>query len=536
MKNAVIVDLQDYFRRHGKLVLLAIVTAFLSFGFLVFSDSIRIDTEELINTPGTTLGWLTIGRYGLVFLKRLLGLSTHHVFFSGILFFAFFTAGANLIAFLFYHFSGKDERYPYWVFIVLYCTSNIWCYQIYFSLQQAEVACAMFLIVLAALLSMRACFITFPKGSFLRLLLSGVCLVIGFGVYQALVTYYIAVCIAVFLVLLWRQYEGDASFPAVEDGRKKENRHVLRGIVILMFHFAVSYGIYSGIAHTWFMAAGNYLTDQKGWGRISTLQCLKNIIKTVARVVFWRGSEYFSFYTVGAVLSLFAVAVIFRKFWREDKLRCILYAAAMLGLLISPFLMTIYMGEFLVIRTQFALPVAAAFLGMYGVGRMPQKRKSGKIGSVCSLLVFVTMLVQAGFCLQLAYTDQVRCEKDAALTEEITAQLENVCGGELPQKPVIFVGAYECEPEFGTTKTEMYGWSFYEWDCSKENPTGATHRIAGFIRAYSGIALNEESTEKMRREAAALSGEMADFPAEDSIRQTEDFVVVRLSGEAELLR
>lgn len=534
MKNAVMIDLRDYFRRHGALVLLSMVTAFLSFGFFVFSDSIRIDTEELINTPGTTLGWLTIGRYGLVFLKRLLGLSTHHVFYSGILFFIFFIAGANLIAFLFYHFSGKDERYPYWVFIVLYCTSSIWCYQIYFSLQQAEVACAMFLIGLASLLSMRACFITFGKGSFFRLLLSGVCLVIGFGVYQALVTYYIVVCIAVFLVLLWKQYEGNA-FILPDDGvRKKENISVLRGVGMLLVHFAVSYGIYSGIANTWFMAAGNYLTDQKGWGRIPAVQCVKNIIKTIARVVFWRGSEYFSFYTVGAVLSLFAVVVIFRKYWSKDKLRCILNAAAMLGLLISPFLMTIYMGEFLVIRTQFALPVAAAFLGMYGAGWMPEKRKGGKIGSVCSLLVFVTMVVQAGFCLQLAYTDQVRYEKDAALTEEIVTQLKNVCGGEMPQMPVIFVGVRECEPEYGTTKTEMYGWSFYEWDCSKENPTGATHRIAGFIRAYEGIAVSEDSTEEMHREAAALAREMADFPKEDSVRRTEDFIVVRLSGEANL--
>lgn len=78
---------------HGRLFILTALAAVLTFGLLVFGGNIRIDTEELINEPGTTLGWLRIGRYGLVLLKRILGLGAHSVIWSGILFFLFFCLG-----------------------------------------------------------------------------------------------------------------------------------------------------------------------------------------------------------------------------------------------------------------------------------------------------------------------------------------------------------------------------------------------------------------------------------------------------------
>lgn len=121
------------------------------FGYLVFCGNIRIDTEELINHPGSSLGWLAIGRWELAWLKHLLGLGTHQVIKSGILFFLFFWLGANLLTFGIYERSGKKKS-RYWIFLLLYVTSNIWCYQIYFSLQQAEVAFAMLLLIEAAFL------------------------------------------------------------------------------------------------------------------------------------------------------------------------------------------------------------------------------------------------------------------------------------------------------------------------------------------------------------------------------------------------
>lgn len=124
---------------------------------------------------------------------------------------------------------------------------------------------------------------------------------------------------------------------------------------------------------------------------------------------------------------------------------------------------------------------------------------------VCGILVCITVAVQAGYNLRQAYTDEVRYRQDTEKTE-----FGSVC-----------------------RRTEMYGWSFYEWDYSVDNPTGATHRIAGFVQAYTGNGLNENSTEEERAAAAELAEAMPDFPETGSILMTEEFVVVKLSDRRE---
>ena len=78
-------------------------------------------------------------------------------------------------------------------------------------------------------------------------------------------------------------------------------------------------------------------------------------------------------------------------------------------------------------------------------------------------------------------------------------------------------------------RTEMYGWSFFEWDYTREHPAGATHRIAGFLEAHNGVHLDDGYSEEMEYKAAALSEDMTVFPAEGSIVEEKDLVVVKLS-------
>lgn len=577
MRSVVINDMQDYVKKHGRLIAVSIAAAILCFGFLAFSSNIRIDTEELINHPGTTVGWLTIGRYGLAFLKRVLGLGVHSALWSGLLFLVFFVVGANLLTFLLYHFSEKQESYPYWVFLLLYITSNIWSYQVYFSLQQAEIACAMLLVVLAAGMSMRACFVERGRKNVLRFLVSALFLVIGLGAYQALAAYYITICLVLFLVLLdgkncleagkvspgkkepgkanacrkepgeakaCREEPGEAEACREEPGKNgrsrsgQQDRELLWGIGKLLLLFGISYLLYHVIANTWFMAASDYMEGQMGWGRLTAVECVKNVLRTARNLLMGNGPRNFSFYTVGALLTVVLVAAAWRKKGLEPGagmgMRFGLFLLALAGILISPFLMTIYMGEMLVTRSQFALPVAAAFLGMYGIRGLKglsveNERTKNRILKICGILVCLTIAVQAGYHLRLAYTDAVRYRQDTEKTEELLAALKDVNGGRLPEQPIIFVGYQEAELGTFCRRTEMYGWSFYEWDYSVDNPTGATHRIAGFVQASTGNVLNESSTDADKAAAVELAETMPDFPEKGSVRATGEFVVVKLS-------
>jgi len=510
-----------FVKQYGKLILLSMAAVCICFGFQAFNGNIRIDTEELINAPGSTLGWLYIGRFGLVLLKRLLGLTVHQTVKSGVLMLVFFWTGSVLLTYGCYHFSGENKRYPYWLFLLLYATSNIWSFQFYFSLQQAEIALAMLSLLVAAFGMCHSCFEE-TEGKYknaVRLcwwLLSAVILVIALGSYQAMAVYYITVCTVFFLLYLLR---------IAEEGREEEQK-AWRGVIFLALHFVISFVIYRVIADTWFMAAGDYMEGQSNWGVEPVAECMKNILRVVRNQLKTFGPRNFSFYTVGIFAAFYMVWKILReKVFRLKKHR-VLFVLAMVLLLASPFLMTVYSGAMLVTRTQFALPVAAAFLAMAGTALLEhyQGKKSFWVKGI-KIIGIAVLCLQAGYNVRLHAADGLRYEHDTVLAEQVVEAL-----GEVPEeKPVLFVGYRKPELNWFARRSEMYGWSFFEWDYSKEHPAGATHRIAGFVQAYTGEKLDGSYTEAMEREAAELSETMGVFPAENSVKEAEDFVVVKLS-------
>lgn len=510
-----------FVKQHGKLILFSMAAVLICFGFQAFNGNIRIDTEELINAPGSTLGWLYIGRFGMVLLKRLLGLAVHQTIKSGIFMLVFFWAGGALLTYGCYHFSGENKRYPYWLFLLLYATSNIWSFQFYFSMQQAEIALAMLLLVAAAIGMCRCCFEK-TEGKYktpariCQGLLSAVILVIALGSYQAMAVYYITVCTVFFLLHLLR---------IAEEGREEEQR-LWRGVVLLALHFVISFAVYRVIADTWFMAAGDYMEGQSNWGTEPVAECIKNILRVVRNQLKTFGPRNFSFYTAGILAAFYMVWKLLRERAFRLKKHRALFVLAVVLLLASPFLMTVYSGAMLVTRTQFALPVAAAFLAMAGaaVPERYQGKKSPWVKGIKAAGILVICL-QAGYNIRLHGADVLRYEHDTALAGQVAETL-----GEVPEeKPVLFVGYRKPELNRFARRSEMYGWSFFEWDYSPEHPAGATHRIAGFVQAYTGERFESVYTEAMERQAAELSETMGVFPAEDSVRETEDFVVVKLS-------
>lgn len=187
-------------------------------------------------------------------------------------------------------------------------------------------------------------------------------------------------------------------------------------------------------------------------------------------------------------------------------------------------------------ETQFALPVAGAFLGMYVTERLAELWNGRDRGTgywlllVCRLCICLVIAVQTGYDLRLAVTDEIRCREDEQKTRQL---LERLCRGRRRGTAAASGGVCGLSggrlSRSGAGGPEMYGWSFYGWDYSMENPTGATHRICGFVQAYTGNVLREDATEEQKRHAVELAGQMKDFPEEGSVLVTEDCVVVRLS-------
>ena len=364
----------------------------------------------------------------------------------------------------------------------------------------------------------------------LRAFAAGVLLFIGLGAYQALAVYYVAVCLVFFLAELTAEQKKDG---------------YLRQILWMIAHFGVVYLCYHWYMST-FLVSSDYMDSQMGWGRLPAFACIKNVLRTLKNLLLGHGPRNFSFYGCGVVLLLVLAGSVLacRKKqelpWEKKKIRYSLLGLA--GLVLAPLLLTAYMGEMIVTRSQFALPVAGAFLGMYVTERLAELWNGRDRGTgywlllVCRLCICLVIAVQTGYDLRLAVTDEIRCREDEQKTQQLLERFAGADGGKLLQLPVVFVGYQEADLPEWCRRTEMYGWSFYGWDYSMENPTGATHRICGFVQAYTGNVLREDATEEQKRHAVELAAQMKNFPEEGSVLVTEDCVVVRLSDITEQMR
>ena len=230
-----------------------------------------IDTEHVINYPGTTMQWESIGRQGLLYTKRLFGMMEYNPYLGGVLFLCSFILLGSMIAFLCWRISGKDDCYPYGWLAVLFSTCPVWMIQFYFSLQRTEVVLGMLYGVLSVF---ALCEILFFKQRkiywFVIWLFFGVwCL----ASYQSCVLLYIALCITCYLLDFFRD-------------SKREWKVYAGHILGLIAGFAIVYFAYNVVISR-ALANSYYLDAQIKWGEYPVMQSFSLIFDHVKCMLNW---------------------------------------------------------------------------------------------------------------------------------------------------------------------------------------------------------------------------------------------------------
>lgn len=196
------------------------------------------------------------------------------------------------------------------------------------------------------------------------------------------------------------------------------------------------------------------------------------------------------------------------------------------GLLITPFLLSIYLGYIPVTRSQFALQLISAFGCMFACGIWKQEKTKKNLwlqrGTLAVSAAAVWFSLATIFLLQ--YTDDVRYQEDMRVAENI---VEDICHTEGAKGlPIVFVGQYSPKLNPSSWQEDPYGTSFLGWDYTPENQTGATGRIVGFMHTM-GLDINNASNRE--EEALKAAKDLTCYPSLGYISVEEDFVVVKLS-------
>lgn len=329
-----------YIVKHPISALVMLVGVLVSYVPYAFATDYYVDSEVVINIAGTNYNWLEIGRYGLVFTRKLLNTDWYNPYYTGILMLLFLWLTGMTCSYLCGRLFPKLNPAITTLGSLVFLTYPTFTEQYYFHFQSAEITFGLWLSMLAA--GMFYLFVKQKKWS--CFLLTIPVYVLTFAIYQSFIPLALCTYLVIFLALIFKEETADDT--------------VKRSILGSIVHFVISLSISQGI-NTLCLPASGYLSDQVIW---TSGASLKDSVLAVAAACLRMLTGHGIFYTT---LLLFAVILCAASFWLYRKKpvpSLILGMLAAVGIAATPFALTLLMGEQTAIRSQFTYGLAAVFL------------------------------------------------------------------------------------------------------------------------------------------------------------------------------
>lgn len=466
---------------------------------------IRIDTETMINKPTSTAGWYSIGRQGALFTKNILGMRWFNPIFATLCGYLLIGIVGVLFGYMFWRISKRDSIL-YSAFGFICFTSPVMAEQFYFNLQIFEIAWAYFMCVCAVLFS----YYGILKKRLISCILSVGSTIWIFSTYQTFVALYIAVVVVCFIFLYNR-----CSVETSNEGIPYWT--LIFGLISL---FLAAFVINSVITNRFF-STSDYLSGKILWRVRPFEQCISNVITHIIEGFLGHRVFYSPCYYVLAISTIVFSSIRILQSRKKTGWIAIL---AVIGLQITPFMLTILIGEEPAVRAQLVYPFVLGSDILLLNCFLP-KHKIWKMG--LALLTIFLCWTQLLVTERLIYTDNVRVQEDlrlvSALEQELAGKIES-------GKKVVFVGVYECKLNAACLRGQMIGQSIFKWD-SEVDPKymNSTRRICAISRTL-GLEFEGGNAEQTM-EARRIAQDMPCWPKEGSVIDAEDFIVVKLSED-----
>ena len=490
------------------------------YGIKVFNVSISHDTEAIMAVADNLYNsWYMMGRFGLIFLKKLLGTYLFNPFIASFFMFVTMIANSFLWSYLFYWLGAKQEKgiRNNWIFPVVFFTSMIMAEQSGFLLQAYEVNIALLLLALAliviyeVILEKRRWYMYFP---------AVICCVLAFSTYQSLVPLFMTGAAVCFLLVYDKCAEQD------EAGAGMKFYWGIIGKLIAVFVF--SFGVYQVVNKIVLSVLGiettPYITEQVMWGNASVAECVSDIIEHIKEVLL--GDGLFFTEAMGIIYVIVLIYSIARI--REKKKCYFMYLLALAFCMISPFLMTLLLGTAPMIRVEIMIPFVTGFFIQYMVNTLsPDSGKIMKGAYVAAVtVVFFFSMYQSLLSARLYYTQYVQYEEDVRLAVKITDRIDQLDCGEEPEESVVFVGSrmpQRNEVCIADEELELIGKSFFEMSFSTNHGTWVMNHFLDTL-GYS-YEMPEAEDIAVAEEAAQ---NMPSWPDSGSVAMKNGVIIVKL--------
>lgn len=479
-----------------------------------FSNYYYIDKEQLVNNPGSFYNWDEIGRFGLIFVKKLLNLSWYNPYMAGILLLVTLWLSAMAAGYLFHSVDNWFGAAPLGVFMLLFLIYPTYVDQFLFQYQAFEVMLAVLFLLVSNWYLVRAV----REQDRVAFAASIPFVIIAYGIYQNMVSIQMCLYLGTFLLMLYD---------------KNGDKNIVRAAIVQdILHFIITLAGYGVIAMAFWKSEGNYLGEQIGWSR-GILETLHSIFYYFGLLVVSDGVYYTRAYVVCCLIGLAAAFLLVRRLGKN----AFWYVLGLAGVAVSPLFMSILMGGLIVPRIQMTLPLANGILWLFGfriIYTEVKEHRKGFMKGLAMLVGVILIFMNAAPTMRMFYTRDVIGKADEMMTTAIVKDL-----GAFPAaflgKPVIFWGHREAMTNLVCSEPDRTNAcvfiSAYEVQYFFEPKYFfSTYRIIGYLNTL-GYDRFCGPTAEMMPSAYEQGADMPAYPCTGYINEFDDYIIVKLGED-----
>jgi hypothetical protein len=489
---------RKYLREHSPLVVLLAVVAVAAYGFELFNFNLTID-EEIHAFSSQAYTWIAQGRWGMLLLNTLL------IPYPIIPFVPLFVALVFHIAavLILLHVWGVESKLQEAAVGCLAVSFPTMAYLYTFSTLNYGIGIGLFLAALSVFLFTKLS----GRGQFLAVIPGTFSISIYQGFSVALVCLYLIQFLSVELQ---------------SSKRTIDVRNLLKAVSIL----ALSAVAYYFVQKVFLLISASRIAyiDQYfdvAFAREHFGSVLRRTLAVARRVYLGSPAVYANRITALApivVVSMIGVLAALRSSslvaWNK-----ILIGLTVVGILLLPFAIGLFMRGDVAIRFLVAVPFAFAGFTMLGM-RAYSRNVQLLMGIVVGACVFQFVLSTN----HLFSSSHLALQADRALGAMLLARIEEVkdsIGGDPKYYEVI--GYVERAPTKLIPKSGTFGASFFEWE------DGNAYRIGGFLRTLGFQGLSPVPEER-RIQFTAMANSMPSWPHKSSVAAVGDTVLIKFGN------
>lgn len=501
----------------GKRSWLLVFTVLFVYGIRLSGEDISIDTEIMLSSQQEVLdSWIGIGRFGLVFTKKLFGFARLVPFTENLMMMAALIWSGLFLSFAFWCWCGEKQRFRSFCTIlpVLFLTGPCFAEQFHFTLQAFPVALGLGLAAVSVFLAEKW---SWEGKSPVWLAAGAVLGAWAAGTYQVLAAMEVALfAMAYFLRITESGEDGNWLKPGIR---------AAAAFLLTMMVYAVLSSVMKWITG----CDSAYVEGQIRWTEGFRI-CLHYILNDMTRVL--RSREIFYHPWTSFVLAVFSAAGI-RKIAKSRKgaagTACGLFSLFMI--ILSPFYLTAATGYYQPARAQLVYPLALAFWGSYlTAAEAGGERFSAVFRRAAFLLCAVMAVNQAQVTTGLFRTAEEVTRQDLNLLNRIYARVEETADREdMGDVMILLVGKKDPLLPPDSLVGDTIGYSFFNWEDDILGVTGRIFTENGLGRAV-GLEYGPVNTESYEN-AVRQSGTRPSWPAGDSVWEVCDGVIAVKLGE-----